>query len=749
MAPLSPYQPMAYGQLGMGMGEMMQYYMAPRGIPQVGGLFGQSGQQVVNMAYPLLQDMMRQQMMQQGIMPMFPGAGAPFQQMQRFNFQDTLRESMKLARAQDLPMLSRRAEMLAPGVGGDVIRGIGNIPLLSNMIMPQLSQMLMPEGTRQDLTRAIVASSRGSIQPTDVNKMAGMLFKSLSTAEGTFDIGKTGGLGAGQVGEMMFEMQRRGFTNVFNDQTLGEIGGKGGLSAGRATMVKSKLTQLGDVLGMMDEMLGGNAPLSKILDSLESLSGKNIMAPGANVSQMRSQIVQMSSMANVLGIAPQAMMAMAHGTAMNLQAQGMGRGLSIPMTIHQMTMTTAGQLGQGFTGLGDMPGFDQTGADYGRGAGILTSRGLRSPMARTLGALSFINQQGLGGAALQNFFNKSPAERAAIFADRESRERLLANTGADTRILQGVMEDPDAARYLAAQGGGFATIMAGQALEFRADLRDRLERNRFTQSEINGVMRNLATGTTITPFQRGMLAGVNKGIQESTGVDVITLAGLLGGKASEIFPKIDKMAELAGKRGELLRDLMQSLPGGMAKAMAGANTFEDIFGALTGVQGVKVAQLRDMAEKAEKAGDPHAAKTIRSLEEALVKINDTMDPSSDAAKKKYLEAETAFNREFPMIDISPLAMKYNLTPKQIALMKKQAEMLTDAIVAEDPNRPSPEKRQGIAIGKGIVEAVGGLIGKIEFTLNIPQLSFLQKVFLILGANGGARIEGSAGLKGTP
>ena len=726
-------QPSSYYPLGVPMDEMIRQNTAPRGVPQMGGIFGDTGQQAVNAIYPMLQTMMRQQMMQQGLMPMFPGGGSAMHQMQRFQFQDTLNESMKLAYAQDLPMMAARADKLLKG-SGDFLTGIGSIPGVSGFLMPHLSKFLAPEGTRGDLTRGIVAASRGSMGETGVNALSTMLFNALSTGEKDdrrFDVSKTGGLGARQVGELMFEMQNRGFNNVFNDETLATIGGKGGLAGGQAAVVKTKLGQLGDVLGMMDEMLGGNAPMSRILNALESLSGKNIMASGANVNQIKQQITQMGAMADVLGVAPQAMMAMAQGTAMNLQASGMSRGLAIPMTTHQMSMTAAGQLAQGFTGLSDMPGSDQTGADFSKAAGILTARGVQSSVGRMLGALSHINRQGGGGAKLKEFFGRTSAEQAEILMG-PGRAELLANTGADPNILRGILSDPRAGRFL--QGDDLGTIMAAQGISFKKDLQGRLRRARFTEEQVSGVMGNIESGTTLGLNQRLMLTSVGSGMQDRTGIDSVVLAGMLGGKGQKLFSAVAKRAKAASIRGEKLQDMMNKMPQGAAEAMVGAKTFEEFLGAAVGVTGANVGELRKMAMAAKEAGDSTPMKAITKFEEAMDNVKKTTAYGSDERETASLKATAALSRGFPSVGLTDLANKANLSDKAKEGYRRTFEQM-GVNISDDSGRPNPQVASGRAIGTGIVASLAKMISKLELTILIPDLNVRTKATVNMGGKG--------------
>ena len=754
MRSMSQSQPMAYGQLGMSMPEMMQHYMMPRGVPQVGGLFGQSGQQAVNAVYPMLQEMVRQQMMQQGTMPIFAGAGAPWQQMQQNTFRNTLSEAMKLSQAQDLPMLAARAGKafealgLGAGVGRELVQGIGSLPpFLSGMIMPYISQALAPEGTRGDLTQAIVASTRGRMAPNRINELSSRIFSSLSTGEGEdarFDVSRTGGLGARQVGELMFEMQRRGFTNVLNDESVASIGERAGfkgaeaLSRGQSAVVKGKLNQLGDVLGMMDEMLGGNAPMGKILTALEGISGKNILASGANVNQIKQQLTKMSSMADVLGIAPQAMMAIAQGNAMNLQAQGMGRGLSMPMTTHQMTMVTAGQAAMSFSGTAGMPGFDQTEADYGRAAGMLTSRGVQSRVGRILGSLSFIQSQGLGGEKLDEFFAKDYKERAKIMYNRASREGLLADVRSETEpwIVRGLLSDPKAGDYIPSMKGGLATIYEMQAMDFTKDISSGLTgREGLGKAEIAGLVRDIDEGNTLSPRQKVMLAVVRTSMEKRTGASSVVLANLFGGKARSLVKKLGELGELSAIRAEAMSNLAEKMPQGFVAALEGkGGNFNSLLKALAG--GPAGIDLRKLAAAATAAGDPAAAKALETFELTVTDIQG-MKISDDDKKKKFVEAHAEFFRAFPGMDPSSQYKKANFTSQQSKIFESWARQSNLSTYENKGGAPTPEQM-------GLANAFGGVIkeivGKLEISLNIPNLGWLGKMFLRLTTGGGVTPE---------
>jgi len=396
-----------------------------------------------------------------------------------------------------------------------------------------------------------------------------------------------------------------------------------------------------------------------------------------------------------------------------------------------MSMTAAGQLAQGFTGLSDMPGSDQTGADFSKAAGILTARGVQSSVGRMLGALSHINRQGGGGAKLKEFFGRTSAEQAEILMG-PGRAELLANTGADPNILRGILSDPRAGRFL--QGDDLGTIMAAQGISFKKDLQGRLRRARFTEEQVSGVMGNIESGTTLGLNQRLMLTSVGSGMQDRTGIDSVVLAGMLGGKGQKLFSAVAKRAKAASIRGEKLQDMMNKMPQGAAEAMVGAKTFEEFLGAAVGVTGANVGELRKMAMAAKEAGDSTPMKAITKFEEAMDNVKKTTAYGSDERETASLKATAALSRGFPSVGLTDLANKANLSDKAKEGYRRTFEQM-GVNISDDSGRPNPQVASGRAIGTGIVASLAKMISKLELTILIPDLNVRTKATVNMGGKG--------------
>ena len=54
-------------------------------VPQVGGMFGQGSQTLMNFAFPLFQQYAMQDQLARGLIPLGFGTGTPFQRMQALN----------------------------------------------------------------------------------------------------------------------------------------------------------------------------------------------------------------------------------------------------------------------------------------------------------------------------------------------------------------------------------------------------------------------------------------------------------------------------------------------------------------------------------------------------------------------------------------------------------------------------------------------------------------------------------------
>ena len=72
------------------------------------------------------------------------------------------------------------------------------------------------------------------------------------------------------------------------------------IQAFQTEAMRSRLSRVADVLGTVDQMLGGGQPIARILDIVESISGKNIAAAGVDAGQVRRQFEQLGGLADVL-----------------------------------------------------------------------------------------------------------------------------------------------------------------------------------------------------------------------------------------------------------------------------------------------------------------------------------------------------------------------------------------------------------------------------------------------------------------
>lgn len=716
MQPISPFGFAGAPPIGMTMGQMMAQ-MQPQ-VPNVGFL-GPGVQQIVNMAFPMIQSMMASQQMAQGMVPLGFGGGTPFQQMQAFNFQQTATQALQVVELRDQQRLIALAGQKFGPTGAEAAAGIAEIPLLGPMILQQIGRpLLAPRGLEQDITRGVLAATRGRIAPERAGEISRRLFERFGrdipgTGEVELDPRRTGGLTAAQLGELTFEMQRRGGMTFLNEQVAGDLLSRGGMQLqgqqrvaavqqAQVERMGESLGKVADVLGAVDQMLGGDQPISRILDAVESITGKNILTQGTrDIGQIRRQFEQLGGLADVLGVMPQALLGMAEAQAVSLRRQGLPGQLALPMVMRQAAQVSAAEAA--LMNL-DIPGFDVTRADLARGAAFTQERMLRGGAAQVLGTIRQLQTTG-ALTAEQAAALRDPARLQDPGQLSRLRRDILRQAG-DRPLAMSLLEDETAFRYLESKD---FELLPRITAERGWEAMERLMVDRFGDpSRAKAITNALREGdpARLTPADLARVSQVSRQFQWKTGLDATTFAASFSEPSIRGTAARLRAAETIAARAKITREVLSD-----AKiALGGRFTIENLLGAFTGGQ----VDVRAVLEAAAEIPEARSA-------QLLVEYNSRLEAAEaleDDEKKK--EEIARVQRDVLRKFITPPDVTG--TSKDFEFSKEQRDRIWAAAleVREKPGKEAAEDRS-----KGASEGIDKLVdvlGKQQIVVNITVIT---------------------------
>lgn len=756
---IPPQMPMSPFAMGGHIGMSYQQYQGMLSAPMFPGLeqFGPLAGGIGNMILPMIQNMFAQRQMAAGFLPA-PGQFSPFQNMQNFMMMQNMMQATQMAAQQDLQQRYRpfitglgRGLGMAGQQADEFARSIVQAPG-AGIWLPQFMGAVVPGGvpggTTADMSAGLSMAFRG-LRPGEIHGLSQQLFRQLSVGGmgERLDPRLTGGLQAGRIGELAFEMQRRGALSLISveqaEQLLGETAGRmGGRAQGlmrseqgrmaaverlRATDVRRQLGNIADVVGMIQDLMGPGQPIHQILTALENISGQTVGGLRRDPERIRQQLQGLTGMASLLGIAPQAAITMAQATAMQFEAQGLPAQFGIPAAMENLA-TIAGVEGAvaqapTFTGR-----FGVSPQRIQRGAGQLQAAAVASPEARIIGMLRGLRAMGAESRALEAFFDEDPQQRAAVLGDPRRRRQLMraVSREADPRMLSMTRRmGAEAAQFLDPTED-LMTLRERQAQEIRGAIARRLQANGMNE-EAQAVM----SGDPITSEEtQARIMAATAGMRRlARGIDVPTLLAFADPRA---LARTRALRREAASHGELITSINRAARAGGERGLAGVlsaisegRPLGEIVGA--GFGQVDVERLRGVMPE-----------NFRQRLEAI-----TQDETLTDEERKTKMA--AFNQELMReLTTAPFTRLSQLTGRSVEELRKSGinfEKVIDASIRQagreledsdtkpDPTKAKERMEEIERVGQAFAERMkgvfkdlfggsGGLQQTLHFTLNI-------------------------------
>lgn len=575
--PISPFQPMGMAPIGMSF-QQMQMSMMPQ-APQLP--FGPMVQQAANIGWPMLQMMMGQQQMARGMLPTF-GTGSPFENMRQFMFQSTLQNAMQIVQQRDLARALPFAQGVFQTLGAteaearNITGLLAAVPGAAQLASPVISRFL-PNISEANIARGLAFATRGQIGGGQVAGISEQLFRQLSVggAGERLDPALTGGLGGRDIGGLVFEFARRNALNFIPTgqarEALAEAGGTrpeqvttGQIQRLQAGGIRQQIEGVRDVIQIIREMMGPNAPITQIVQAMEAIAGTTLgqLQPG----RLRQQFRQLQGVADVLGIAPQAMLQMAQANVMQFEAAGLPANLALAATTTQIAQISAAEA----TFQGAPAGFaGVTRGQIARGAAGLQARGIQSQAGRMLGIIRALQAGGfVSQEQIEGIVGGGPEAVARAISTEPGRRRILERLG---RIVPGGALQ---AAFGAEQGQvvGFLgaadleAIAAAQGLEIEQVLRVGLgdpQGAALGAPAIDTIINKLRSGQRLTPDEQFFTSLVPDIRQLTGGTRLETLLAVTGAPARRRAQAVREAAGIVTRQRQIVTGLQRAGPQGV------------------------------------------------------------------------------------------------------------------------------------------------------------------------------------------
>ena len=170
--------------------------------------------------------------------------------------------------------------------------------------------------------------------PSEVAALSSNLYGRFST-DGRLNLGATGGLGSRDLGQLTFELSRRGMMSFGAPGAGDTILGGTGLGTQQVANMEAQLTKASSVLGIVKDMLGPNTPFSTLVQAVEAISGQSVGAVAINPERVRQQLQNAQGLAQVTRTLPSSLLAMGAFGAQQFQAMGLPSAQGFEVAISQ------------------------------------------------------------------------------------------------------------------------------------------------------------------------------------------------------------------------------------------------------------------------------------------------------------------------------------------------------------------------------------------------------------------------------
>lgn len=335
--------------------------------------------------------------------------------------------------------------------------GLADSPMMGDAInaVPGLSQMVLGQRIMQGIPGIAGFHSETGNMGDAAWGLAGVIDQSLRLPSGAINYEFTHGLGAGQIGDMITEMLRRGtlprelgdMARAIDEQGVTSVKDEitaGGVQARNAEVIREKISGMTSVVQSLEEIFGRGKSMEKLMEALDGMTGGALsQLTVAEVKNMTETVLRVADITNISADQVATIAAMGGNAA---RQRGLNPILGVQSTLFGLGASQASMDTRG----GDTYFGAKTKEQIAEELGLQNLRGVTSRLGRgTAGAMSAI-------ASLASSSGLYQMNDDGSFKLDVNKNKIALNTSESTAVenmraliaQKGIADSPEARRLM-------------------------------------------------------------------------------------------------------------------------------------------------------------------------------------------------------------------------------------------------------------------------------------------------------------